>query len=202
MDPLDRLYWRLAGDLDPAPPDGAAPLSVAEIYQQRIPYRTARAELGFSELAQYEHAMLRLLSGERGYAELEIPAVQEEIVRELRSANPILGIYRDYAAVGVVLRMPAAGPMPSATAPPAAAPPPPPAPSAAPAPAAPFPTTRTAESPCPRCAGPLPRRRPATYCPHCGTAIRPVPCGECGAEVEPGWKFCVECGQPRSAPQS
>ncbi len=196
MDALDRLYWRLVRDLDPAPDHGAPSLSVAEIYQHRIPYRTARAELGFSELAQYEHAMLRLLSGERGYAELEIPAVQEEIDRELRSTNPILGIYRDYAAVGVSVRRSPAAPVAVASRPEPAAPPPP-----APAADEPLRGPRDAQSPCPRCGGPLPRRRAATYCPHCGAAIRPVPCAECGSEVEPGWKFCVACGLPRSAPR-
>jgi hypothetical protein len=99
MDSLDRLYFRLRETLAGRPTD--RPLTIAELYQQLVPYRAVRGELGFDELAEYEHALLRLLSGERGYAQVEVDSVREELERELRSPNPILGLYRDYAAVGV-----------------------------------------------------------------------------------------------------
>jgi hypothetical protein len=102
MDNLDRLYRRLAdtlrrehsGSLD-------RPVTVAEIYQHLVPYRAVRSELGFSELAEYEHTLLRLLAGEKDYAQVDIPQARDDFRRELRAPNPLLGLYRDYAAVGV-----------------------------------------------------------------------------------------------------
>lgn len=47
---------------------------------------------------------------------------------------------------------------------------------------------------CVWCRADLPERQNLNYCPFCGTDVRFVPCGSCGAEVEPGWRFCVACG--------
>lgn len=106
MDLLDRLYDRLADAARREYPGASAPtITIAEVYQSLIPYRGVRTELGILELAQYEHALLRLLSGERRYAEIELPQVAEELQRELATTNPILGIYRDYAAVPIRLRL-------------------------------------------------------------------------------------------------
>ncbi len=196
MDALDRLFWHLVNGAR----TGSAALratTIAEIYQTRAPYRLARAELGFSELAEYEHALLRLLAGERGYASLELTDVQEEFLRELRSPSPILGIYRDYAGVEVRLRSP--GVSPSAVAPPApvvVSATPSPTPEAAPV----LEAEEESAPPCSRCGRLLPGDRRVNYCPLCGTAVRPVPCRSCGAGMEPAWGFCVECGGPRTAP--
>ena len=64
VDPLDRLYRRIADVLLREP---STAVTVGDIYQHLVPYRTVRAELGFGELAEYEHALLRLLSGERDF---------------------------------------------------------------------------------------------------------------------------------------
>lgn len=119
MDPLDRLYWRLAETLrraPTAPPDQA--LTVADVYQTLVPYRGVRSDLGLYELAEYEHALLRLLAGERGYVRIEDAEAQAELQRELASPNPILGLYRDYAELrlSVELAAPAAPPAPPAPA--------------------------------------------------------------------------------------
>ncbi len=188
MDALDRLFWHLAeGGSRGAGAPAAGVLTIAEIYQQRVPYRLARSEFGFSELAEYEHALLRLLSGERGYAQLELADVQEEFAQELRSPNPILGIYRDYAGMEVRLRRPGASP--PAPPPVAALPPEPGQPSG----------TEGAPEGCPRCGGALPPKGRVNFCPTCGEALRPVPCRGCSAELQPGWGFCVECGRDRRA---
>lgn len=116
MDPLDRLFRRLVEALHAEHEDALdRSLTVAEIYQHLIPYRSVRSDVGFAELAAYEHALLRLLAGEREYVQVELPHVQEEFRRELRSPNPILGLYRDYAAVDV--RVVAAPPPREAAAP-------------------------------------------------------------------------------------
>ncbi|HEX2191501.1 MAG TPA: hypothetical protein VHG51_21495 [Longimicrobiaceae bacterium] len=131
MDPLDRLYWRLVEVLRRERPDTSWELTIAEVYQQLVPYRAVRGDLGFAELPEYEHALLRLLAGERGYLSLEIPEVQEEMQRELRASSPILGLYRDYAAVVARLN-PAPPPRAAAPAEDVTQDPPPPPPQPAP----------------------------------------------------------------------
>lgn len=200
MDALDRLYWRLLETLRQA---GAAPegaLTVAHLYQGLIPYRGVRAELGLLELAQYEHALLRLLSGERGYVVLEPAAAQEELRRELASPNPILGLYRDYADARIRIRKPRASVAATPAPPPAEAPSelaaPPPM-SGAPQ-AEPVVPPAAQEAACSGCWQPLPRGREARFCPYCGTR-QPERCCHCGAPLEEGWRFCIDCGEPRNA---
>ena len=209
MDSIDRLYRRIA---DVLLRDGTS-VTVGDLYQHLVPYRAVRAELGFSELAEYEHALLRLLSGERDYLVVERADVQEEFQRELRTPNPILGIYRDYADVGVYLN-PYAPEVPDYTAPPpAAAPVPPVSPAAAPAaspeyeslaliepelaPAPSTPAPKVRPRMCAGCRSPLPGDREVRFCPFCGRVLAPIPCPECSAIVEPEWRFCASCGWPR-----
>ena len=209
MDALDRLYRRVSLALARDP---GRSLTVGDLYQEVVPYRLIRSELGFAELAEYEHALLRLLSGEREYLELERPEVAEEFRRELQAPNPILGIYRDYADLpvqpnpfapqpgdltappAVVVATPAASAAPARVElpQPAADPTLPPVPAAEPAaPARPRPR------PCPGCRAPLPTDREARFCPFCGKCLVPVPCADCSAMMEPEWSFCATCGAPR-----
>jgi hypothetical protein len=208
MDSLDRLYRRIADVLLREP--GTA-VTVGDIYQHLVPYRAVRSELGFGELAEYEHALLRLLSGERDFLVVERADVQEEFQRELRTPNPILGIYRDYSQVGVYLN-PYAPEVPALdlTAPPPPLPrrfdadrdadepgvvldvtaPEPPAKAAEPAP-------RPRLRACTGCRATLPPGREVRFCPFCGKCLAPIPCPECSTTVEPEWRFCIACGWPR-----
>lgn len=102
-DLIERLYRRL---LEAAlGRDGEAPsqLTIGDIYQDLIPYRSVRGELGIFELAQYENALLRLLAGEGEFLRLMDAAAGRELAAELTSPNPILGIYRDYPSARVEL---------------------------------------------------------------------------------------------------
>ena len=192
MDVLDRLYWRLVRALQQNGAGYDRPITIAEIYQQLVPYRSGRGELGFGELAEYEHALLRLLSGERGYVEVELPQVREEFRRELAAPNPLLGLYRDYAAIEVRLT----GPRPSSV--PRAEPPPP---SVAPGPTSAVSSSGApASATCPGCGARLPSGPEVRYCPQCGRAVRAVPCPECRTPIEPSWNYCVSCGRPRPKP--
>ena len=223
MDVLDRMGQRLLEALkrENVPVPGNT-LTIAEIYQRFIPYRSVRSELGFGELAEYEHTLLRLLAGEQGYVQVELPQVQDEFRRELRSTTPILGLYRDYAAVGVRVNPQAAAAVPTAspapfpqesavptgeretvpaqresTTPRAAAPPPAaPAEDLAPPPPASAPGRRVG---CRSCRQPLPLSggMDVRFCPFCGESQQAVPCRECGTSLEPGWSFCVYCGTSR-----
>jgi hypothetical protein len=205
VDALDRLYRRIATALARDP--GRA-LTIGDLYQEVVPYRLIRSELGFAELAEYEHALLRLLAGEREYLETDRAEVMDEFRRELQAPNPILGIYRDYAEVGVQPNPFAQPPQPDPTAPPVvASAPASAAPRAASTPAAEKPAEAAAPAdpprprpkPCPACRSPLPVERQARFCPFCGKVLVPVPCADCSAMLEPEWGFCATCGAPRTA---
>jgi hypothetical protein len=80
-----------------------APFTVAEIYQNLVPYRTHRDRLGVEMNADYEHALLRLLAGEGDLLSIESRTARQEIRDELDSPNPNTGLYRDFAAADVRL---------------------------------------------------------------------------------------------------
>jgi hypothetical protein len=85
------------------------PFTVAEIYQNLVPYRTHRDRIGVDMNGDYEDALLRLLAGEGEYLLLESEHARTEISDELSSPNPNTGLYREFAAVDVrlnPLRMP------------------------------------------------------------------------------------------------
>jgi hypothetical protein len=107
-DTLDRLYQRLADALQQSRREPfVAPVTVAEIYQELVPYRVVRDDVGFAMNADYEHALLRLLAGEGEWLRLEPGTAREMIVRELKSPNPNVSIYREYAGCDVWVRPPA-----------------------------------------------------------------------------------------------
>jgi hypothetical protein len=82
-----------------------APVTVAEIYQDLVPYRSVRTALGFQMNADYEHTVLRLLAGEGDLARLEPQEAREELRSELDMPNPNVGLFRKFAACDVwVLR--------------------------------------------------------------------------------------------------
>jgi len=182
------------------------PFTVAEIYQNLVPYGTHRDRLGIDMNGDYEDALLRILAGEGGYLILESEPALRVLREELESSNPNTGVYREYAAVDVRLdpeRIAFAGVPTAAVRVPApeeaddtisvedlaperdegvvgtAAPPADPA--------------ATRES-CRWCRAELPPRPNLKFCPFCGTDIRVVPCPECGEELEPDWRFCIQCG--------
>ena len=158
----------------------------------------------------------------RGTVQVELPQVQDEFRRELRSTTPILGLYRDYAAVGVRVNpraaatvstappdpfaqesaVPAGGqetsPVQRESASPRAAAHPRPAPPEDPAPQPPASAVGRRVG-CRSCRQPLPLSggMDVRFCPFCGESQQPVPCRECGTSLEPGWSFCVYCGTSR-----
>lgn len=50
-----------------------------------------------------------------------------------------------------------------------------------------------AASQCVYCGGALPGR-PVNFCPHCGQSQVAMTCPRCHADIEPGWRHCVNCG--------
>lgn len=199
------------------------PLEVSEIYQTLIPYRHNRRELEIETNQDYEVALCRLLSGERGYLIVD-DALAEAMRQELAAPNPNTAIFREFAASRVALAPNAqrrwqemGGDLanaPTLATPPtpkrldgapssaAAAPPPPPLPWAERFSAAPRAGAGTAENgagvddgACRYCGGSLPTGRRAMFCPHCGQNLTVQRCPACGTELEMSWKFCITCGR-------
>ncbi len=110
LDPLARFHRTLVEEIARTRPIYLSePFTVAEIYQNLVPYRTHRDRIGVQMNGDYEDVLLRLLAGEGEYLVLESVHAKREIEQELRSSNPNTGLYREYAAVDVRLnqtRMP------------------------------------------------------------------------------------------------
>ncbi len=196
--------------------DFSRPVTVSEIYQQLLPYRAARTAVGFEMNADYEYAMLRLLSGEGNFARLEPGEVRETLRSELESPNPNVGLFREYANCDVWITEPPKWVFEMVDEPDPVIPqiseddeaedieilledvveeeeeevtPP-----AAPPSAAPKPTVTPAVQHCAFCNGELPGGRLANFCPHCGSDQSQRPCPGCGELLEPSWRFCANCG--------
>jgi hypothetical protein len=102
-DVLRCFHRALVRELRKSTEDLGSPFTVAEIYQNLVPYRTHRDELAVEMNGDYEHALLRLLAGEGDYLTIESRTARQEIQDELASPNPNTGLFRDFAAADVRL---------------------------------------------------------------------------------------------------
>jgi hypothetical protein len=209
---LERFHRTLIEEIQTHRPEYlTGPFTVAEIYQNLVPYGSHRDRIGVQMNGDYEDAPLRLLAGEGGYLILESEPALRDLREELRTPNPNTGLYREYAAVDVrlnpsILDVAALADFdrrvgePADEAPPAAD-----TMSAlvteridvVPPGMDPF-EARAEEgagvSACPWCRAELPSRDNLNFCPFCGTDLKVVPCKKCGEELEPSWRFCIACG--------
>jgi hypothetical protein len=220
MDELDRMYRRLVQNVRTGFPDLLGrPFEVAELYTTLIPYRHNRRELELDTNQDYEHALLRLLSGERGYL-LGDPQMQADLRAELNSPNADLTKFRAYSTTMVsiapdgartteppVLRRPGSGgtaAIPaSAPAPPAQAamadrptlgvPDPAPKAQAAPRPAPP-PPPPAAPPPAP---APKSAAQPTLSATGQRSIVASGDCRYCGGALPEGRNitYCPHCGQ-------
>lgn len=200
--------------------DFSGPVTVSQIYQELVPYRTARAAIGFDMNADYEYALLQLLAGEGDFARVEPAEVREILRGELESPNPNVGIFREYANCDVWITAPPAWlsdvlaepemdlPRHAPAAPVASEPEqeelegagtPSYSEESAPTEAVPPPVrdgvvvgARPQE--CAFCGGVLPPGRLVNFCPYCGNDLSLRPCPACGEILEPRWRFCANCG--------
>jgi hypothetical protein len=101
---LDRFFDALVKEIRGSRPGYLrASFTVAEIYQNLVPYRTHRDAIGAEINGDYEDALLRLLAGEGEFLQLESEPARKRIQDELRSSNPNTTIYREFAAAEVRL---------------------------------------------------------------------------------------------------
>ena len=182
MDDLDRLYQRLVHNIRFRSPEYlTVPFTVQDLYETLVPYRHHRRELGIETNQDYETAIARLLSGERGYVRTD-PELQDKLKKELGSVNPDAEIFRDAAGTRVSLEQAALAGVGGAEQP---------------ASPAAIPSMEDVEVPhgCRYCGGTLPDGRQVTFCPHCGMNLSTKRCDGCGTELEGAWRFCVNCGK-------
>ncbi len=205
MDDLDRLFQRLVHSIRLRHPEYLTmPFTVQELYEDLVPYRHHRRELGIETNQDYEAAVSRLLAGERGYLRGD-HAMQEKLTANQNEKVPDTGAFRDYASTKVSLAPDALAalgldPSPKQSAP-AVEPPattqntgvPDSVPAATHAVTAEL--TDTSLENCRFCGGTLPEGRAVTYCPHCGQNLAVRNCPACGTELEKNWRFCVTCGR-------
>ena len=219
---LERFHRALVEEIQTQRPEYlTGPFTVAEIYQNLVPYGSHRDRIGVRMNGDYEDALLRLLAGEGDYLILESEPALRDLRAELDTANPNTGLYREYAAVDVRLNqaqldlafvaagdghdmaaemsMVMTGTRPTSVADLA------PAEAAAEAISIVPPGVdvfqyraatagAAAPSSCQWCRAELPVRDNLNFCPFCGTDLKVVPCQQCGEELEPQWRFCIACG--------
>jgi hypothetical protein len=211
MDDLDRLFQRLVHNIRNGHAEYlSVPFTVQELYDTLVPYRHYRRDLGIETNQDYEAAITRLLAGEKGFVRAD-PAMQNRLKTELESTHADTGLFREYAdarislvpdavqrlgisipaqnAGGYIARTPAANgnggrsgegteSTTSFTVPPV--------------------TAMEVPDGCRFCGGTLPDGRQVTYCPHCGQNLAAKHCAGCGVELDPVWKYCVNCGKKAS----
>lgn len=118
---VERLHATLVGEIRARRPQYLkGPFTVAEIYQELVPYRTHRDLIGAAMNGDYEHALLRLLSGEGDFIQIESEGARRRMAEELESPDPNTGVIREFAALDVRLnpaRIPPEPPHPPAGVP-------------------------------------------------------------------------------------
>lgn len=101
---LERFHRALIEEIQTQRPDYlTAPFTVAEIYQNLVPYGSHRDRIGVEMNGDYEDALIRLLAGEGGYLILDSEHALQNLQKELEAPNPNTGLYREFAAVDVRL---------------------------------------------------------------------------------------------------
>lgn len=104
MDDVTRLFRQLVEVLaNRAPGRLHSPFTIAELYEELVPYRRYRRDLRFESIEDYEMAMLRFLAGDEGYAAVEPAEVRASLNREVGAINPTPGIFRGFGNATVSL---------------------------------------------------------------------------------------------------
>ncbi|MEX2180171.1 MAG: zinc ribbon domain-containing protein [Gemmatimonadaceae bacterium] len=187
MDAIERMFQVLVATIQAKHPNLlSAPFTVGDLHQQLLPYRHFRRELGLETNQEYELVLMQLLSGARGYLDVD-DRLRDELGKELASSAPEPSRVRSFADAQVSINQAALATLGHAI--PSPIPPPGGAKTATQAPSAADAGT------CRYCSGALPKGRATHYCPHCGQNLQVHNCPACGAEREAGWKFCVACGK-------
>jgi len=190
-DPVDRMFRVLVRTIRAKHPAYlTTSFTVSDLQSQILPYRHFRKDLGLESNQEYELTIMRLLSGEHGYLEVD-ERLRDEFSKELASSSPEPSRVREFGDSRVSLSPTAVAVVTTTNTPVSQ-------PSVAMSPSAGRDAGQgesKSGSRCRFCGGELPPGRDLNFCPHCGQNLRLRHCPACGAESEPGWKFCVSCGK-------
>jgi len=179
MDNVDRMFHVLVRAMRAAqPPLDSKSFTAAELHDRILPYRHFRRELGIDTNRDYELTLMTLLSGDRGYLDVD-ERLRDVLTRELQAPTPDPARLRDVADAEGKLNAGKKSAVPQVRLSGAV-------------------TIEAGE--CRYCGGELPLGRTMHYCPRCGQNLQVATCPACGAEVEADWKFCVACG--KAAPEA
>jgi Double zinc ribbon len=103
MDALDRTFRHLVQTIQARYPAYLTQsFEVAELYQNILPYRHHRRDLGLETNQDYELVLLQLLSGARDYLIVD-DTMRERLARELASPNPDNGAFREFSTTQIAL---------------------------------------------------------------------------------------------------
>jgi len=103
MDALDRTFRHLVQTVQTRYPAYLTqPFDAAELYQNILPYRHHRRELGLDTNQDYELVLLQLLSGARDYLVVNAQ-MRERLARELASPNPDPRAFREFSTAQIAL---------------------------------------------------------------------------------------------------
>ena len=224
MTEADRMFQVLVTAMTSSAPEQLTrPFAVADLYQNILPYRLFRRELGLETNQDSEITLMELLAGAGDYLVVE-ERMKDVLTRELAAPSPDSGTFRQFATAQVSINPDALARAAhqgeqrstAATAQPrtghqapahqpvltevavgamSATPASEPAAGAGTGALRRQPMVPAAGESCRFCGGRLPEGRPITYCPHCGQDQTVLHCDACGTELEVGWKFCTTCGR-------
>lgn len=103
MDALDRTFRHLVHTIQARYPAYLTqPFEVAELYQNILPYRHHRRELGLDTNHDYELVLLQLLSGARDYLVVD-DQMRDRLSRELAVPSPDPGAFREFSTSQIAL---------------------------------------------------------------------------------------------------
>jgi len=103
MDPLDRTFRHLLQVIQARYPTHLSqPFEVAELYQNIMPYRHHRRELGLETNQDYEMVLLQLLAGARDYFVVS-DEMRQRLSQELAQPNPDPGAFREFSTAQIAL---------------------------------------------------------------------------------------------------
>lgn len=186
MTDLERFFERFVRNLVATDPARVTqPVPVLEIKTSVMPYRTSRRALGLESSDEYEELLIRLCGEEGGLVTTNPPDVAEWCQRQMSSLAPDLSGIPGQASATVTIRADALARVMGSVSAEAITK------NAAGASDQPLPVPER----CIHCDNQLPPNRAVNFCPSCGRSVTTIPCDTCGADLEPGWRFCVNCGQ-------
>jgi hypothetical protein len=183
---LERFFERLVRNLAAIDLQRVKqPVPVLDIKTSIMPYRTNRRALGLESSEEYEELLVRLVAQEDELVVTNPPDVADWCARQMASLTPDLSGIPGQAAATVTVNPQALSRVLGSTA----------AESLAKAASEMQKGHAFGPEKCPHCSAQLPDNRAVNFCPACGRSVTLIPCDSCGADLEPGWRFCTNCGQ-------